>query len=183
MVDRTSGKYQGVVVHNFATEDEAVRAIRELQAAGFGNDEISVIAQDRDVASGVAEDTDTRAPEGAAAGAVTGGALGALAALIAGATTVAIPGIGIAIGGPIAAAIAGAAGGGLIGGLVGMGIPENEAKEYESYVQRGDILVTVVAGSREAEARAILKSGTFGTAGRDVTGYTTTDSAEITRPS
>lgn len=173
--------YHGVVIHNFASEDEAVLAIRELQAAGFSNDDISVIAEDRGVARDVAHDTDTHAAEGAATGAVAGGALGAVAALIAGASTVAIPGIGIAIGGPIAAAIAGAAGGGLIGGLIGMGIPEDEAREYESHLKQGDILVTVVGGNREAEARAILKEGRYGAARRDITDYEA-DTATMTPP-
>ena len=173
--------YQGVVIHNFATEDDSVQAIRELQAAGFSNDDISVVAQDRGAAQHVADDTDTHAAEGAATGAIAGGALGAVAALIAGASAVAIPGIGIAIGGPIAVAIAGAAGGGLIGGLIGMGIPEDEAKEYESHLKRGDILVTVVGGDREVEARAILKGDGVDATRRDVTTYRT-DTTEMTPP-
>lgn len=158
MMNRDSQRFEGVVVQSFATEDEAVAAIRRLQDAGFTNDNISVIAREKDVARDVAEETGTEAEEGAVAGAITGGALGAVAALIAGASAVAIPGIGIAIGGPIAAAIAGAAGGGLIGGLVGMGIPEDDARHYDERLKAGDIIVTVVAGSREAEARDILGS-------------------------
>ena len=49
------------------------------------------------------------------------------------------------------------AGGGLVGGLVGMGIPEDEAKVYNERLEAGDIVVSVVAGSREAEARQILQ--------------------------
>jgi hypothetical protein len=165
--------YEGVVVHSFATEDEAVRAIERLQGAGFTNDQISVIAKDRDAARNVSDATDTEAEEGAVAGAVTGGALGAVAALIAGASAIAIPGIGIAIGAPIAAAIAGAAGGGLIGGLVGMGIPEEDAKHYNERFEAGDIVVSVIAGAREAEARSLL----YGTGGT----YETT-STTITSP-
>jgi hypothetical protein len=159
VVDTARGtKYEGVVVQSFRSEDEAVEAIRRLQAAGFSNDQISVIARDKKVARGVADDTgtDTKAEEGAVAGAVTGGALGAIAAVIAGASAVVIPGIGLAIGGPIAAAIAGAAGGGLLGGLVGMGIPEDEASHWNERFEAGDILVSVIAGARAPEARNIL---------------------------
>jgi len=148
--------YQGVVVQSFRSEDDAVDAIRRLQSAGFANDQVSVIARDENVSRQVADDTGTEAEEGAVAGAVTGGILGGVAALIAGASAVAIPGVGLAIGGPIAAAIAGAAGGGLIGGLIGMGIPEDEAKHYNERLEAGDIVVSVVAGDRETEAREIL---------------------------
>jgi hypothetical protein len=149
-------RYQGVVVEAFSDEDDAIEAIRGLQAAGFTADDVSVIAKDRGVARDVADETGTHAEEGAVAGAVAGGALGALAAVIAGASAIAIPGVGIAIGGPIAAAIAGAAGGGLLGGLVGMGIPEEEAKRYNERFEAGDIIVSVVAGPRAEEARRIL---------------------------
>jgi hypothetical protein len=156
MAKRSDAVYEGVVVQNFSTEEAAVDAIRRLQSAGFTNDQVSVIARDKNVSRQVADDTGTEAEEGALTGAVAGGVLGGVAALIAGASAVAIPGVGIAIGGPIAAAIAGAAGGGLIGGLVGMGIPEDEAKVYNERMEQGDIIVSVVAGAREAEAREIL---------------------------
>lgn len=156
MTIRRGGQYEGVVVQSYGSEEAAIDAIRELQAAGFTSDEISVIGRDKDVARGVATETGTEAAEGAAAGAVTGGILGGVAALIVGASAVAIPGIGVAIGGPIAAAIVGAAGGGLLGGLIGMGIPEDEARTYNERFEAGDIIVTVVAGAREAEARRIL---------------------------
>lgn len=161
--------YSGVVVHSFATEGEAVQAIERLQGAGFTNDQISVIAKDRDTARHVSDATGTEAEEGAVTGAVAGGVLGAVGALIIGASAIAIPGIGIAIGAPIAAAIAGAAGGGLIGGLVGMGIPEGDAKQYNERFEAGDIVVSVVAGAREAEARSLL----YGTGGTYETTTTT----------
>lgn len=157
MVTQRARTYEGVVVHSFRNEDDAVAAIRRLQVAGFTNDQVSVIARDTTVARGVAADTGTEAEEGAAAGAVAGGALGAVAALIAGASAIAIPGVGIAIGAPIAAAIAGAAGGGLLGGLVGMGIPEDEARTYNERFEAGDIIVSVIAGARDAEARQLLR--------------------------
>jgi hypothetical protein len=156
---RSTGQYEGVVIQDFRSESEAIQAIERLQAAGFQGTDVSVIAKERGVAAGVADATGTEAEEGAVAGAVTGGALGALAAVIAGASAIAIPGIGIAIGGPIAAAIAGAAGGGLLGGLVGMGIPENEAKNWEGSFNEGNILVSVVAGPRADEARSLLRDG------------------------
>src|SRR5688500_17048180 len=101
MAKRREMTYEGVVVQNFRTEAEAVDAIRRLQSAGFTNDQVSVIARDKNVSQHVADDTGTEAEEGAVTGAVTGGVLGGVAALIAGASAVVIPGIGLAIGAPI----------------------------------------------------------------------------------
>ncbi len=44
-----------------------------------------------------------------------------------------------------------------MGALVGLGIPEEDARFYEEEVRGGRFLVTVDAGSREAEAWGILQ--------------------------
>ena len=90
----------------------------------------------------------TKAPEGAAAGAMTGGAIGGTLGLLAGIGTLAIPGLGPFIAaGPIMAALsgaaAGAAAGGVAGALLGLGIPEYEAKVYEDRIKKGGYLVAV----------------------------------------
>lgn len=139
------------IVGVFETEQEAAKAIGELQRRGVPTDAISIIAKDdRDVET-VTEETGTKAPEGVATGAATGGVLGGVVGLMAGVGALAIPGIGpILAAGPIAATLAGAAvgagTGGLFGGLIGLGIPEDEAKEYETYIDQGRILVLVEAG-------------------------------------
>jgi hypothetical protein len=57
------------------------------------------------------------------------------------------------VAGPLAAALAGAgaggATGGLIGALIGSGIPEDRAKQYESGVKEGGIVMGVNARSDE----------------------------------
>jgi uncharacterized protein (TIGR02271 family) len=73
-----------------------------------------------------------------------------------------LPAIGPAIAGGTLAAIlssaaAGAAAAGLAGTLSGMGIPKDEAEFYESEFKAGRTIVTVNAGSRSAEALAILR--------------------------
>jgi uncharacterized membrane protein len=138
------------VVGVFRTEDDAVDAIKDLKRQGYSEEDISVIAKDKKDAEYITEETGTKAPEGAATGMATGGILGGLGGLLLGAGALAIPGIGpIVAAGPIAAALGGAAvgagAGGLVGALVGLGIPEDEAKEYESSVQEGHILVLVDA--------------------------------------
>ncbi|OMF97221.1 general stress protein [Paenibacillus sp. FSL R7-0273] len=136
------------IVGIFDTEQEATRAIEDLQNRGISNDEISIITRDRDELQSISEDTGTMAPEGVATGAATGGVVGGVAGLLAGIGALAIPGIGpILAAGPIVATLTGAAigagAGGLVGGLIGLGIPEEEAREYEGYVDNGKILVLV----------------------------------------
>jgi hypothetical protein len=159
MFDRTKTA-RGVVIQSYSTEEAAVDAVRYLRDAGFTADDISVIAQDRGTAETVADDAGVNVAEGAGVGAVTGGALGALGGLLIGASAVILPGIGIVIAGPIAAALAGAGAGALTGGLagalIGLGVSEDEANLYQDRFHSGDVLVTVVAGDREPEARRIL---------------------------
>lgn len=151
------------IVGVFNTEREASNAIEELKSQGFSTDEISVITKDREELRNITEETDTKAPEGVAAGATTGGVLGGAAGLLAGIGALAIPGIGpILAAGPIAATITGAAvgagAGGLLGGLIGMGIPEEEATEYEGYVNNGKILVLVEDDDRYDNVYGIFRN-------------------------
>ncbi|MHA0856072.1 general stress protein [Paenibacillus sp. CMAA1364] len=136
------------IVGVFETEVEASRAIENLKSQGIRTEDISVITKNREDLKNITEDTGTKAPEGAAAGAATGGVLGGVTGLLAGLGLLAIPGIGpILAAGPIAATLTGlavgAGTGGLVGGLVGLGIPEDEAAEYDNYVNDGKILVLV----------------------------------------
>src|SRR6266404_6676390 len=102
------------------SEDQAVRIVEQLKAAGFSNNDVSVLLPDRAGTRDFAHEQHTKAPEGAAAGAVAGGlAAGALGWLV-GIGSLAIPGVGPFIAaGPIMAALSGAAAGGAVGGLTG----------------------------------------------------------------
>ncbi|HEX3234160.1 MAG TPA: YsnF/AvaK domain-containing protein [Gemmatimonadales bacterium] len=151
----------GTVVGLFRDNTQAERAIRALKAAGFADRQIGVLMQDRDEQRRFAMDTGTKAGEGAATGAVSGGVLGGILGLLAGVGALAIPGIGPAIaGGALASTLTGAgigaAAGGLIGALIGMGIPEEDARYYESGFREGGILVTVDAGADADLARRTL---------------------------
>ncbi|MFC9708100.1 general stress protein [Paenibacillus sp. NPDC056933] len=154
---------QKKIVGVFNTEREASSAIEGLKAQGFTSDEISVVTQDRDELKAIREETGTKAPEGVAAGAATGGVLGGVAGLLAGIGALAIPGIGpILAAGPIAAAFTGAAvgagAGGLVGGLVGLGIPEEDARQYEEYVQNGKILLLVDSTDRDTDVYHVFST-------------------------
>ena len=151
----------------FKTRTNAENCVTTLIAAGFRNQDISILAPDANTTNELATEKNTKAPEGATTGATTGGVIGASLGLLAGIGAIAIPGVGPFIAaGPIMGALAGlgvgAAAGGLVGALVGMGIPEYEAKRYEGYVRDGGILVSVHGDDTEwvSKAKDILeKSG------------------------
>jgi hypothetical protein len=126
----------------------ADRMVADLRTAGFSNDDISALLPDTRGTRDFAHEHNTKAPEGAAAGAGTGGILGGALGWLAGIGAIAIPGVGPFIAaGPIMGALGGAAvgatAGGLLGALAGMGIPEYEAKRYEGKIRDGNILISV----------------------------------------
>jgi hypothetical protein len=140
-------------------EEQANRIIEALRIANFSNNDISVLFPDKDTTRNFAHEKNTKAPEGAVAGAGTGVAVGAALGWLAGIGLLAIPGVGPFIAaGPIMAALSGAAVGGTVGGLtgalVGMGIPEFEAKRYEGRIKSGNILISVHSENSEETSRA-----------------------------
>jgi hypothetical protein len=131
-----------------ASVSQAETIIRNLQAAGFSGNDISVLTADKGGTRDFAHEHNTKAPEGAATGASAGAVLGGALGWLTGIGALAIPGLGPFIAaGPIMAALSGAAIGGTVGGLtgalVGMGIPEFEAKKYEGKVKSGSALISV----------------------------------------
>lgn len=149
----------------FESRSSLESAIEGLKSSGFSNADISVLMPDANGGQNFAHEKGTKAPEGATAGATGGLALGGVLGWLAGIGALAIPGIGpFVAAGPIIGAIAGAGVGGTLGGvaggLIGFGIPEYEAKRYESYVKNGGILISVhVDDSTEAKrAKEILES-------------------------
>lgn len=142
----------------------AEQVVQFLQQAGFGQNDISVLFPDKHGTKDFAHEYGTKAPEGVVAGASTGGVLGGTLGLLAGIGAIAIPGVGPLIAaGPLMAALSGAAvgaaAGGVAGALVGMGIPEIEAKAYESKVRGGNILLAVHTDNKDEQeaAEEILK--------------------------
>ncbi len=137
-----------------------------LKAAGFTQNDVSVLFPDKQGTKDFAHEQHTKAPEGAATGAGSGAILGGALGWMVGIGALAIPGLGVFIAaGPIMAALAGAAGvaavGGLTGALIGLGIPEYEAKRYEGKVKDGNILLSIhTEDSTERDrARKILEEG------------------------
>jgi hypothetical protein len=139
-------------------------AIEGLRSEGFRETDISALLPDVAATKEVAHEKHTKAPEGAMIGAGTGGVVGGTLGLLVGIGALAIPGLGPFIAaGPIMAALAGAGAGGavgtLTGALIGMGIPEFEAKRYESWLNQGKCLLTVHADDRDwaKKAKACLE--------------------------
>jgi hypothetical protein len=177
---RSTGAERDTIVGLFRNQADAERAIQDLKDAGMAESRIGVAMQDRDRQRDLAESIDgTTGPagEGASAGALSGGILGGVVGLLAGVGALAIPGVGpIIAGGALASALAGAglgaAAGGLMGALVAMGVPEDDARYFETGLQEGRVLVTVDAGSHGPEARRILKASgaDLGSSGRETAG-------------
>jgi hypothetical protein len=149
----------------YSSRTTAEAAVDKFVAAGFSNQDVSVLMSDNQGTKDFAAEKNTKAPEGAATGVGVGGTVGGTLGLLAGIGALAIPGVGPLIAaGPIMAALAGAgiggAVGGLVGALVGLGIPEYEAKRYEGRVKDGGILVSIHCDSSEEVSRAkdILKA-------------------------
>jgi len=155
-------KYQGtgtdksgrsMLTGMFSDRDSAERAYNSLYDRGYTKDDVDVVMSDETRKKHFSDDDHdsalgNKAMEGAGKGSAIGGAVGAVAGIIAAiGTSLVIPGLGIVIAGPIAAGLAGAGAGGLTGGivgaLVGYGIPEERAKEYESGIKSGKIVMGV----------------------------------------
>lgn len=142
----------------FSSSEDAIQAIRALQAAGFESDRIGIAMQDRAVQAEVIDATGSEAAEGAKTGAVSGGVVGGLIGLLG---SLVIPGLGpIVVGGLLASTLTGAGvgalTGGLIGALIGAGASREEAEHFDAGFRSGGTLVTIDAAGRESEARAIL---------------------------
>jgi hypothetical protein len=141
------------------SDAQADRIVTDLRSGGFSDGDISVLFPDKKGARDFAHEKGTKMPEGAATGAAAGGAIGGTLGLLAGIGSLAIPGLGPFIAaGPIMAALGGAAAGatagGLTGALIGLGIPEYEAKQYESKVKGGNILISVHTDDSDERSRA-----------------------------
>lgn len=140
----------------FDSQDEAQRALSELQSAGINQDAISIIGRNGEQSStdgdnsGGHDSDDGANKNGAVKGAIAGGVGGALL----GVAALAIPGVGpLAAAGAIASgAIPGAAGigaglglfaGGLTGALTKHGVSDDDANYYEDRIHSGGTFLSV----------------------------------------
>jgi len=164
------------ILGTFDDPIEARRAMDRLRDSSLKIDDISIVSRATESGGPISNVDDVSAGEGAAVGAVWGGLVG-LAALL-------IPGIGPIVAlGALGAALTGAGIGAVVGGITAAlidfsGIPEDEARAYESQVQAGKTLVAVkVAEADTMEARRLLVS-----AGADSIHDNQTDIAGSSQP-
>ena len=153
---QTTGR---TVVGLFTERSDADAAIRDLHESGFAADQLGVAMRYPGEHKSFAEEASAPVAQGAAAGAVSGGVVGGLVGLLA---SLLVPGLGPVIAGGVLASLltgagVGAATGGVLGALVGLGIPEAEARHFDSRFREGGVLVTVDAGARSPEAAGILR--------------------------
>jgi len=156
------------VVGLFDNSAQAQTAVEQLRANGVPSNDIGVAMRSGDAANTVTTTTDTTVAKdtgsGIVTGAVGGGVLGGLAGLLVGIGAIAIPGLGaLVVAGPVATTLigagVGAAAGGLVGALTEAGVPEEEARVYETGVKQGGVLVTArVPSGMEQQARDILNA-------------------------
>lgn len=189
MQDRTGTQttMSHTVAGVFNEPRHAEMALNELKDAGFTPDQVSVVARDTRETQDMVERSDMAGAEtsGATAGAFLGGITGGIVGWLVGIGALAIPGIGpVVAAGALATTLGGAAvgavAGGLIGALVGAGIPEDDARSYETHVREGRILIT--AQARNAEQAREARDAFDRHGGSDVRAYDRTGSANTTRP-
>lgn len=146
------------IVGVFRSKSDAKKAVSELRAKGFKENEINIIAKGE--GRGERGAFTSMAGQDVGEGVATGGAVGGLAGLLAGAGTLAIPGIGpLVAAGPIAAALSGAVTGGVAGGLLDFGIPEERGRHYEGRIRQGNIVALVRADEAKVkDASTIFRS-------------------------
>lgn len=152
------------IVKLFDDYAHAEAAVRDLEAAGFGAADISILHRRADgEVTDARRDADDGGASGAGIGATIGTVVGGGAGLLAGLGLLAIPGLGpvVAAGWLVAAATTagvGAAAGGLLGALTGSGVDESDAHVYAEGVRRGGTLVTIrcADATQAANAETIL---------------------------
>ena len=157
----TSKQREGATtVRVFDTKSAAEQAIADFRAAGYRDDQIGLVYRG---ASGTTVRTDGAGENNAAEGAAIGVATGAITGAVVGAGILAgvIPVIGPILAlGTLGTILLNAAGGaaiaGIAGALIGWGIPEEDAKYFESEVASGKYLVTVSSDDRVKDANGIF---------------------------
>lgn len=144
----------------FDSKMEVEAAVETLKSVGFRNSDISVLMPQMGDSETFAHEKSTKAPEGATIGAGTGVVLGGAMGWLVGAGLIAatpvlgpLVAVGPILAGLVGAGVAGTVGG-LTGGLIGFGVPEYEAKRYESFIKKGGILLSVHVDDSDWQAKA-----------------------------
>ena len=147
-----------VVAAVFDSAASADHAVNELLQQGWSREAIGVAYQSEGERFEHRSASETKTGETALKGIAAGGAIGGVAGLVAGLAAVAVPGLGLLVAaGPLGMALAGASMGGAMGGLLGsfqgLGMPTEDARQYEEAVRRGGLFVSVRARDHDEATR------------------------------
>lgn len=143
----------------FRDSESVERAYEVVSERGYGTADINVVMSDDTRRRYFSDDRQIntelgrKVEEGGELGGPTGGRIGIIISAICAVGVVALPGLGLVLAGPLAVALAAAGTAGLAVGLVGAlsdwGIPEERAKQYETGIHDGGILMGVRPRSDE----------------------------------
>jgi len=154
----------------FKDSKSVERAYRSIAKRGYDTGDINVVMSDdtrrryfsddrhikTELGRKVAEGGELGGPMGGRIGTIIPAVIPALIAV----GIVALPGLGLVLAGPLAVSLAAAGAAGLAVGLIGAlsdwGIPEERAKQYETGIHDGGILVGVKPRSNQ-DARYIVQ--------------------------
>jgi hypothetical protein len=143
----------------YTDRENVESAVDVLRNSGFRNTDISVLLPENVGNKDLGIERQTKAPEGALAGAGSGAVIGGALGWLVGTGVLAIPGVGpFMAAGPIMGLLGGIGVGGTVGGLagalIGLGIPEYEAKRFEGRIRKGGILLSVHCDNSDWTKRA-----------------------------
>ena len=159
MTNAASSSDPTLVTGLFRDGKSAERGYQAVSQRGYDTAEINVVMSDdtrtRYFSGDRQIDTDmgSKAAEGGELGGPIGGTIGTIIPALIAVGVVALPGLGLVLAGPVAVALAAAGAAGLAVGLIGAladwGIPEERAKQYETGIHDGGILMGVRPRSDE----------------------------------
>ncbi len=143
----------------FRDSESVERAYEIVSRRDYGTADINVVMSDETRRRYFSDDRQIntelgrKVEEGGELGGPMGGRIGMIIPAIIAVGVVALPGLGLILAGPVAVALAAAGAAGLAVGLVGAlsdwGIPEERAKQYETGIHDGGILMGVKPRSDE----------------------------------
>jgi hypothetical protein len=150
----------------FSDSDGVERAYAVLSERGYGIADVNIVMSDDTRRRYFSDDRKVnvdlarRAMEGGEMGGPIGTTIGTFVTALVALGVVALSGLGVILAGPVAVAIAAAGAAGLTMGLIAAlsdwGIPEERAKQYETGIHDGGILIGVRPRTDE-DARQIVQ--------------------------
>ncbi len=143
----------------FRDSESVERAYEVVSQRDYGTADINVVMSDDTRRRYLSDDRQIniqlgrKVEEGGEMGGPMGGTIGMIIPALIAVGVVALPGLGLVLAGPVAVALAAVGAAAVTGGLIAVlsdwGIPEERAKQYETGIHDGGILMGVRARSDE----------------------------------